>query len=159
MKLSEFLTADSILTGVRPTSKKHALQAVAARAAAVKGLDEQSVMTTLLEREKLGSTKIGHGVAIPHGKLPELNEITGFLACLDEPVEFDAAAKETVDLLFVLLAPEDKEAEQLKALEIAARRLRDPSLISGIRARKDAASILAFVKRGEAEQAQGARRE
>ena len=125
----------------KANSKKQAIQELAARAAAVTGLPERDIFDTLLQRERLGSTGVGNGIAIPHGKLVALTKLVGLFARLERPIEFDALDDQPVDLIFVLLAPEGAGADHLKALARIARLLRDTSTASKLRATTDAEAL------------------
>src|SRR6202008_1798345 len=107
------------------TRKNRARKERAARASALTGQNERSVFEVLLQREKLGTTAVGYGVAIPHGKLPKLEKLFGFFARLERPIDFEAMDGQPVDLVFLLLAPEGAGADHLKALARIARLLRD----------------------------------
>ncbi len=145
MPLSDFLTQDAIVAGLKVNSKKQALQELAERAAAVSGLPEREIFDTLLQRERLGSTGIGHGIAIPHGKLSKVQKLFGVFAKLDKPVDFEALDGEPVDLVFVLIAPESAGADHLKALARVARVLRDGSVTQKLRAAQDADALYAVL--------------
>jgi len=145
MPLSDLLTPDAVLPSLRAGSKKLAIQEMAARAAALSGLSEREVFETLLQRERLGSTGIGSGIAIPHGKMPGLTGLFGLFARLDRPIDFEALDGEPVDLLFLLLAPEGAGADHLKALARVARLLRDPAVTRRLRATSDAATLHALL--------------
>ncbi len=145
MPLLDFLTPEAVVTNVRASGKKQALQEIAANAARLAGLDERPIFEALLQRERLGSTGIGEGIAIPHGKLPGLTRIFGLLARLEKPIEFEALDGQQVDVLFLLLAPEGAGADHLKALSRAARVLREPGLIERVRATRDAAALYAIM--------------
>lgn len=149
MDLSDFLTIEAILPSVKLTSKKQVLQEMAARAAELTGLTEREIFETLLQRERLGSTGVGQGIAIPHGKLPGLNGLAGVFARLDKPIDFDAMDDQPVDLIFLLLAPEGAGADHLKALARIARVLRDAATVKKLRGCKDAAAIYALLIQGE----------
>jgi nitrogen PTS system EIIA component len=125
MEMHDLLTPDRIIPGLRVTSKKQALQELARIAAETVGLHEKAVFEVLLERERLGSTGVGYGVAIPHGKLPGLRRLYGFFARLISPIDFEAVDDQPVDLVFLLLAPETAGADHLKALARISRLLRD----------------------------------
>ena len=99
----------------------------------------------LLERERLGTTGVGNGIAIPHGKLPGVKHITGVFARLDSPVDFEALDDQPVDLVFLLLAPEGAGADHLKALARIARVLRDADTVAKVRGTKDAQAIRALL--------------
>lgn len=145
MDLSDLVAPQSVIASLKATSKKQALQMLAAKAAEQTGLSERDIFTTLLERERLGSTGVGHGVAIPHGKLAGLNEVVGLFARAQSPLDFEALDDQPVDLLFVLLAPEGSGADHLKALARIARVLRDEVLAEKIRATGHATGIYAVL--------------
>jgi PTS system nitrogen regulatory IIA component len=109
------------------------------------GLPEREVFDTILQRERLGSTGVGNGIAIPHGKLAGVRKIVGLFARLEQPVEFEALDDQPVDLVFLLLAPEGAGADHLKALSRIARVLRDSDTVAKIRATPDAAAIHSFL--------------
>lgn len=131
--LTSFLEPEAIAFRVDAHSKKHAIQEVATLAAQRTGVAERAVFDTLLQRERLGSTGVGNGVAIPHGKLVDLNALTGVFLTLSEPVAFDAIDDQPVDLIFALLAPEDAGADHLKALAKIARVMRQPGMPDELR--------------------------
>src|SRR5690606_16660057 len=116
------------------------------RAAALTGEPERAIFNVLLERERLGSTGVGRGVAIPHGKLPGIEGLFGLLARLHAPVPFDAVDEAPVDIVFLLLAPETAGADHLKALSRVSRILRDRAVCDGIRAAATAEEALALVR-------------
>ncbi len=145
MPLTDILTPEAILPSVKASSKKQLLQELAAFAAAQAGLLESDVYEALLQRERLGSTGIGHGIAIPHGKLPKLDRLIGVFARLEKPIDFDALDGETVDLVFLLLAPEGAGADHLKALSRVARALRDPAIAQKLRKSHDASALFALL--------------
>jgi len=142
MDLNDLLGPDAALPHLNAGTKKAALQEMAARAAAITGRGEMEILDTLMQRERLGSTGVGHGVAIPHGKLRNLDRLVGVFARLDKPVEFDSLDNEPVDLMFLLLAPENAGADHLKALARIARVLRDPVTAQKLRAAQDATALL-----------------
>ncbi|MHB2167262.1 PTS IIA-like nitrogen regulatory protein PtsN [Alsobacter sp. R-9] len=145
MPLSDFLTQDAVVAGLKVNSKKQALQELAERAAAVSGLPEREIFDTLLQRERLGSTGIGHGIAIPHGKLARVPKLFGVFAKLDKAIDFEALDGEPVDLVFVLIAPESAGADHLKALARVARVLRDTSITQKLRAAETADALYAVL--------------
>ncbi len=145
MDLADLLSPDGVLPMLRANSKKQAIQDLAARAAIVTGLPEREIFDKLLQRERLGSTGVGHGVAIPHGKLPQLKHLVGLFARLDRPVDFDAIDDQPVDLIFVLLAPEGAGADHLKALACVARQLREPAIAANLRACRDKDALFAVL--------------
>ncbi len=141
MPLDDLLAADAIFPALKAANKKQALQELAARAAGSTGRAEREIFDILLQRERLGSTGIGNGVAIPHGKLPKLDRLVGLFARLAKPIDFEALDGHPVDLIFLLLAPEAAGADHLKALARIARLLRDPVTAAKLRAITDAQTL------------------
>ncbi|MES0810017.1 PTS IIA-like nitrogen regulatory protein PtsN [Roseibium sp. SCPC15] len=137
MDLGDLLAKDAVIAGLKVKSKKQAIQELAAKAASLTGLSEREIFDTLLQRERLGSTGVGHGIAIPHGKLTRLDRLVGLFAKLEKPVDFDSLDDEPVDLVFLLLAPEGAGADHLKALARIARQLRDVNVTQGLRGSSD----------------------
>jgi PTS system nitrogen regulatory IIA component len=153
MPLLDFLAPAAVLATLRAGGKKQALQELSAMAARLTGLDERSIYDVLLQRERLGSTGIGDGVAIPHGKLPKLDRLFGLVARLEKPIDFEALDGQPVDLMFLLLAPEAAGADHLKALARIARVLREPGMIDRIRATRDAEALYALLTEASAPRA------
>lgn len=145
MDLSDLIDASAVMPALKANSKKQLLQLLAEKAAAITGLPEREVFDTILQRERLGSTGVGNGIAIPHGKLAGVKRITGIFARLETPVDFEALDDQPVDLLFLLLAPEGAGADHLKALSRIARVLRDPETVQKIRGTRDAPAIHALL--------------
>ena len=145
MDLSDLISPTSIVPALKAQSKKQVLQELCARAASQTGLSEREIFDTILQREKLGSTGVGHGVAIPHGKLHAIDTITGQFARLSKPVDFDALDDQHVDLVFLLLAPEGAGADHLKALSRIARVLRDASILAKLRATDDPGTLYSLL--------------
>ena len=143
--LSDLLDRDAIIGALKANSKKKVLQDMAAPAAARTGVAERQIFETVLQRERLGSTGVGNGIAIPHGKLKDVSKLTGVFARLSNPVDFDAIDGEPVDLVFLLLAPESAGADHLKALSRIARAFRDPARVERLRATTDPEAILALL--------------
>ncbi len=135
--VADLLSADRLLLDLRPTSKRQLFQDLAAAVQRASGLDETAVLAALVQREKLGTTGIGEGVAVPHARLKDLPALLGFFARLARPVDYDALDEVPVDLVFLIVAPEDENAEQLKALAKIARLLRDPALVARLRREQD----------------------
>ena len=133
MDLSDLLTSEAVLPSVHAQSKKQVLQEVCEKAAALTGLSGREIFDAILQRERLGSTGVGQGVAIPHGKLKAVDRLQGVFARLSRPVDFDALDDQPVDLVFLLLAPESSGADHLKALARIARVLRDPAIADKLR--------------------------
>ncbi len=145
MDLSDLINVSAIMPGVRTNSKKQLLQLLAEKAATITGIPEREIFDTILQRERLGSTGVGNGIAIPHGKLSAVKRITGVFARLETPVDFEALDDQPVDLVFLLLAPEGAGADHLKALSRIARVLRDGDIVNKIRGSTDSAAIHALL--------------
>jgi len=153
MDLSDLIEVSAIMPALKANSKKQVLQLLSEKAARITGLPEREIFDTVLRREKLGSTSVGNGIAIPHGKIPGVRRITGVFARLEQPVDFDSLDDQPVDLVFLLLAPEGAGADHLKALSRIARVLRDADTIAKIRGTSDAAAIHAFLSQTPASHA------
>jgi PTS system nitrogen regulatory IIA component len=145
MTLTDIIDARSVLPNLHAQSKKHLLQELSEAAARIMSLDARLIFETLRRREKLGSTGLGQGIAIPHGKLAALNRVHGLFARLAAPVPFDAVDGQPVDLVFLLLAPEHAGADHLKALARISRLLRDGATVSKLRGAEDAAALYAIL--------------
>jgi PTS system nitrogen regulatory IIA component len=153
MALLEFLSPEAVAPALRVNGKKQALLELSAQAARLTGLDERTIFEALLQRERLGSTGIGDGIAIPHGKLPRLDRLFGFVARLERPIDFEALDGQPVDLLFLLLAPEGAGADHLKALARIARVLRSPGVVERVRMTRDADALYSVLTQSPAPQA------
>src|SRR5438876_6156580 len=116
MNIADLLAPDAVVAGLKAQSKKQLLQELAARAHHLTHLSERRIFETLVERERLGTTGVGAGIAIPHGRLAEAKGIAGVFARLEAPIDYEAVDSQPVDLVFVLLAPENAGADHLKAL-------------------------------------------
>jgi PTS system nitrogen regulatory IIA component len=145
MQLRDFIAPNAILPGLRVTSKKQLFQELSARAALLSGIGEREIFDVLWQREKLGSTGVGNGIAIPHGKLAKAGRMFGLFARLESTIDFDATDGTPVDLVCVLIAPETAGADHLKALAQIARTLRDPAFTTLLRATRDEAGIYALL--------------
>lgn len=145
MDLSDLISPEAMIASLKAKNNKQLLQALSAHAARLTGLEERDIFDTLLQRERLGSTGLGQGIAIPHGKFAGLTRIVGVFAKLAEPVDFDAVDGAPVDIVFLLLAPEGAGADHLKALARISRLLREGSAVEKLRASKDAAALYAVL--------------
>lgn len=145
MTMTDLVAPDAIVPALKVISKKQALQDLSARAAILTGQNERAIFEVLLQREKLGTTAVGYGVAIPHGKLPKLDRMFGLFARLERPIDFEAMDRQPVDLILLLLAPEGAGADHLKALARGARLLRDQDTAKKLRAARDAQAIYAVL--------------
>lgn len=145
MELADVIARDAILPALKAGSKKQVLQEISQRANDAYGLDARLVVEGLLAREKLGSTAMGGGVAVPHARLAGLGSIVGLFARLEQPVDFEAADGQGVDLVFALLAPEDSGADHLRALARVSRLLRDAETRAKLRKTTEAAALYALI--------------
>lgn len=145
MEISDLLTPPAVVASLKATSKKQALQELARRASELTGEHERAIFDVLLERERLGTTGVGDGVAIPHGKLPNLKKLIGLFARLERPIDFEAIDEQPVDLIFLLLAPGTAGADHLKALARVSRLLRDRQMREKLRGSETAEAIYALL--------------
>jgi len=145
MPLSDFLTPEAVIPALRVNGKKQALQELSERAAEVSGLTAREIFDSILQRERLCSTGVGDGIAIPHGKLVKCPRIFGVFARLDRAIDFEALDGLPVDLVFLLVAPESAGADHLKALAAIARVLRNPTLATQLRATRDASALFSVL--------------
>jgi len=146
VEIADLLTGpDAVLACVKASGKKALLAELASRAAAQFKLDERRLFDRLLERERLGSTGIGGGIAIPHGRMAGLSAPLGMFARLGQPIDFDSIDERPVDIVFLLIAPEGAGADHLKALARVSRLLRDRSLVEKLRATDSADALYALL--------------
>jgi PTS system nitrogen regulatory IIA component len=145
MEITELLAPDAVIPALKVQSKKQLLQELAERAAAITHIPERRIFETLVERERLGTTGMGQGIAIPHGRLAGLAKITGLFARLDPPIAYEAVDEQPVDLVFLLLAPEGAGADHLKALARVSRLLRNQAICEKLRATTDAQALYALI--------------
>lgn len=134
MEISDLLVPEAVIASLKAQSKKQLLQELSQRAATIVDLPERRIFETLVERERLGSTGMGQGIAIPHGRVPGLARITGLFARLETPIAYEAIDDQPVDLVFLLLAPEGAGADHLKALARVSRLLRNRQTCDRLRA-------------------------
>ena len=155
MNISDLLAPDAILPALKAQTKKQLLQELAARAHQITRMPERRIFETLVERERLGTTGVGAGIAIPHGRLGEAKTITGVFARLETPIDYEAVDGQPVDLVFTLLAPEDAGADHLKALARVSRLLRNAATCEKLRATSSAEALYAILtaQNGDASQA------
>ncbi len=145
MPLSDLISRDAILPSLKVASKKQALQELSERAAQQCSLTPREIFEALSQRERLGSTGIGNGIAIPHSKLARIDRIFGVFARVEKPIDFESLDGEPIDLILLLLAPENAGADHLKALARAARMLRSPSKTAKLRSTRDAGMLYAIL--------------
>lgn len=145
MEISALIRPEGVIANLRATSKKQTLQELARRAAQLTNIPERRIFEVLIERERLGTTGVGNGIAIPHGKLNELHHLVAMFARLETPVDFDAIDDQPVDLICVLLAPEGAGADHLKALARISRVLRDQGTCHKLRGGESADALYAVL--------------
>jgi len=145
MDLGDIVRAEGVLPDLSARSKKQALQELSSCAADLTGASSRDILETLLQRERLGSTGLGRGIAIPHIKLSKLNDIVCLFARLSDPIDFEAIDGEPVDLIFLLLAPEHASGDHLKALSRISRLMRAPTILDDLREAPDAEKILSIL--------------
>jgi PTS system nitrogen regulatory IIA component len=143
--LSELLAADAIDAGLTAANKKALFQQLAAAAAKKTGIPGKDIAACIAERERLGSTGFGGGIAIPHGKLEGLPRVFGYFARLTSPIEFQAIDNLPVDLVFLLLSPVDSGADHLKALAGVSRTLRDRNTVAKLRGARSKDAMFALL--------------
>jgi PTS system nitrogen regulatory IIA component len=145
MEIADLVTPESVIANLRVTGKKQALQELAKRAAPIAGQPEKSVYEVLAERERLGTTGVGRGIAIPHGRMPGVTRMIGLFARLEKSIDFDSIDGEPVDLIFALLAPEGAGTDHLKALARVSRLLRDRATCAKLRGTDNAEGLYALL--------------
>jgi PTS system nitrogen regulatory IIA component len=153
MTLTDLLSPAAVISPLRANGKKQALQELAQHAATLTGLPDRELFEALLQRERLGSTGIGDGIAIPHGRMPGIDRLVGLFARTEKPIDFDALDGQPVDIIFVLIAPEGAGADHLKALARVARVLRNQSVLEQVRKIRDPAAIYAILAESAAQAA------
>ena len=145
MEISDLISLEGVAANLRATSKKQALQELSHTASQVTGLPTRDIFEVLLQRERLGSTGLGQGIAIPHGKMVSLDRLYGVFARLNQPIDFESVDGQPVDLIFLLLAPESAGADHLKALAKVSRVLRDGQTVSKLRGSSGADAIYSIL--------------
>ena len=145
MNISDLLAPGAVLPALKAQSKKQLLQELAARAASLTRLPEKRIFETLIERERLGTTGVGAGIAIPHGRMAGVTQITGVFARLEGGLDYEAVDGQPVDLVFMLLAPENAGADHLKALARVSRLLRNQQTCEKLRAASSAEALYAIL--------------
>ena len=141
MQLSAILRPEAVKVFSAASSKKRLFQEIGEVANGAYRLNPQATVEALLERETLGPTGVGHGIALPHARLSNLSNVIGIFVMLEKPIDFGSVDRQPVDLAFALFAPEDAGVEHLKALALVSRTLREPTLCSKLRANPDATTL------------------
>jgi nitrogen PTS system EIIA component len=145
MDIVELITPQAIVPSLKVATKKQLLQELAKRAAPLAGVHEKTIFDTILERERLGTTGIGGGTAVPHGRLANLARTVGLFARLERPIPFEAVDDQPVDLVFLLLTPDSAGADHLRALARVSRLLRDRAMCEKLRGTESADALYALL--------------
>jgi PTS system nitrogen regulatory IIA component len=153
MELSNILKPEAVRVISSASSKKRLLQELGDLAFSAYGLSAPATVEALLERESLGPTGVGQGVALPHARMPEMEAVQGAFLLLEKPVDFDAVDRQPVDIVFALFAPEEAGVEHLKALALVSRTLREASLCAKLRANTDATTLYTILTENHSVQA------
>ncbi len=153
MELSKLLMPAAVRVVGQLTSKKRLFQELGEMAAQCYHLDGSTAIDGLQERESLGPTGVGHGIALPHARLQELDRIVAVFLRLEKPLDYDSVDRQPVDLVFALLAPKDSGVDHLKALALVSRTMRDPAVCAKLRANVDPAKLHAILTEARAPQA------
>lgn len=153
MKFSDLLKPAAVRVVAHVTSKKRLFQDLADIASSVYGLDAVAAVDALQERENLGPTGVGHGVALPHARIAGVDDVTGVFLRLEKSLDFDAVDRQPVDLIFALFAPKDSGVEHLKALALVSRTLRDGSVCAKLRANTEPETLYALLVEARGSQA------
>ena len=148
MELSRLLKPEAVKVLSAVSSKKRLFQDIGDLSESAYSLPTAPTVDALLERESLGPTGVGHGVALPHARLPELEQVCGIFVLLEKPIDFGAVDRQPVDIAFALFAPEEAGVDHLKALALVSRTLRDSDLCSKLRANNDPATLYALLTEG-----------
>ena len=141
MDISSILLPSAVRVIGAVASKKRLFQDLSDIAQSVYGLDATATVDALQERESLGPTGVGHGVALPHARLHGLEQVRGIFLRLEKPLDFDAVDRQPVDLIFALFAPKDSGVDHLKALALVSRTMRDAGTCAKLRANSDSAAL------------------
>jgi nitrogen PTS system EIIA component len=153
MELTDILKPEAVKVLSAASSKKRLFQEIGDLAQNAYELGAATTVEALLERENLGPTGVGHGVALPHARLPNLEGIAGIFVMLEKPIDFGSIDRQPIDIAFALFAPENAGVEHLKALALVSRTLREPTLCTKLRANLDATTLYAILTEAQAVQA------
>ena len=141
MDVAKLLKPEAVKVVTSASSKKRLMQDIGDLVESAYGFDADVVVEALMAREALGPTGVGHGVALPHARLSDLDQVVGTFILLDRPIDFSSVDRQPVDLAFALFAPENAGVEHLKALALVARTLKDQTICSKLRANSDPATL------------------
>lgn len=153
MEFANLLKPEAVKVLTSASSKKRLLQDISELAHNIYGLDQAAAVDALLTREALGPTGVGHGVALPHARIPGIDNVIGVFVLLDKPIDFSSVDRQPVDIACALFAPEQAGVEHLKALALISRTLREQSVLTKLRANPDPATLYAILTQDASEQA------
>ena len=153
MELSKLLVPGAVRVVAQLTSKKRLFQELGELASQAYALNAATAIDGLQERESLGPTGVGHGIALPHARLEDLTQIRGLFLRLERPLDYDSVDRQPVDLIFALFAPKDSGVDHLKALALVSRTMRDPGIRAKLRANTDSGKLHAILTEARASQA------
>jgi PTS system nitrogen regulatory IIA component len=153
MDFSELLKPEAVKVLTSASSKKRLMQEIGDLAEQAYGLNSDVVLDALLAREGLGPTGVGHGVALPHARIDELESVLGVFVILDKPIDFGSVDRQPVDIAFAIFAPDDAGVDHLKALALVSRTLRDSSICTKLRSNRNPATLYTILTSAESEQA------
>lgn len=153
MELSKLLMPGAVRVVAHLTSKKRLFQELGELASQAYALNAATAIDGLQERESLGPTGVGHGIALPHARLEDLTQIRGLFLRLERPLDYDSVDRQPVDLIFALFAPKDSGVDHLKALALVSRTMRDPGICAKLRANTDSNKLHAILTESRAIQA------
>lgn len=153
MELNDILSVDAVVAQLNASSKKRLLQEIAQKAESVYNLPSKEIFNAIQERELLGPTGMGNGVAIPHARLACMDTVKGIFVRLEKPVDYEAVDRQPVDLVFALFAPKGAGADHLKALARVSRMLRDSDICSKLRSSEDPSALFAIMTENQSSKA------
>ena len=153
MELSKLLMPGAVRFIGQLTGKKRLFQELGEIAAQAYGLNASVATDGLQERESLGATGVGHGIALPHARLDDLDRIVAVFLRMEKPLDYDSVDRQPVDLVFCLLAPKDSGVDHLKALALVSRTMRDAGICAKLRANSDVSKLYAILTESKAPQA------
>ncbi|WP_147109685.1 PTS sugar transporter subunit IIA [Tateyamaria sp. syn59] len=153
MNFGTLLTPEAVKVVTSASSKKRLFHEIGDLMQSAYDLNAALVVESLIAREALGPTGVGHGVALPHARLDGIESVMGAFVLLDKPIDFDAVDRQPVDIAFALFAPEEAGVEHLKALALVSRTLRDPAICTKLRANPDPSTLYAILNEAKPAQA------